>query len=143
VRTVNQQSQDASLFNPFTDALALTFDIYASADLIALPNASFTATFQIFDPHTHSAVANEVWVSRFLWGQWFWISKGNNWGTIADWSTPARWGLNWSRNSVFGCRGIIKASYVPTQPVGSGWTAVDALSVSAFKWFRLKEVFTL
>jgi hypothetical protein len=36
VHCVNQNGQDATLFDPFTDALALTLDIYASADLIGL-----------------------------------------------------------------------------------------------------------
>jgi len=143
VRTVNQQGMNATLFDPFNDALALTLDVYASADLVALPNASFTAIFQIIDPYTDTTVVNVTWSHPFQWGQWFWISEGNNWGPPSAYETPQRWGLSWSRNSVFGFRGIIKASYIPTEPPGSGWNAVDALDVSSPKWFRLKEVFTL
>ncbi len=37
-----------------------------------------------------------------------------------------------------GFRGIIKASYSPTP--SSGWRAIDAVDVSAIRWFRAKEV---
>jgi hypothetical protein len=143
LRTVNQSGQNATLFDPFTDAIALTMDVSASADLIALPMASFTAYFQIFDPRLHTVVVNQVWGSRFNWGEHFWISMGNNWGPPSDYGTAQRWGLSWVQNSIFGFRGIIKASYIPTQPPGSGWHAVDAFDVSGFRWFRLKEVFAL
>jgi hypothetical protein len=108
-----------------------------------LPNAIFTAIFQILDPYTDTTVANITWSNPFQWGQWFWISEGNNWGPPSAYETPQRWGLNWTKNSVFGFRGIIKASYIPPDPPGSGWAAVDALDVSPVKWFRLKEVFGL
>jgi hypothetical protein len=52
LRTVNQLGQNATLFDPINDPLALTMDLQGSADLLALPNAPFTAEFQIFDPHT-------------------------------------------------------------------------------------------
>jgi hypothetical protein len=95
------------------------------------------------DPYTDTTVVNATWSNPFQWGQWFWISEGNNWGPPSAYETPQRWGLSWSRNSDFGFRGIIKASYIPPQPPGSGWTAADAFDVSAFKWFRVKEEFAL
>jgi hypothetical protein len=143
LRTVNQGGQDATLFDPFSDAISLTMDVTASADLLALNMASFTAYFQIFDPRLHTVVVNHVWGSTFNWGQWFWISAGNNWGPPSAYETASRWGLNWSANSIFGFRGMIKASYIPPAPPGSGWSAVDAFDVSPFRWFRLKEVFSL
>lgn len=141
LRTVNQQGQNATLFDPFNDALALTLDLQASADLLALPNAAFSAEFQIFDPHTHKVVVSTSWGSTFNWGQFFWISKGNNWGPPSAYTTPEQWGLNWIANSIFGFRGIVKAQYIPSP--GSGWSAVDAFDVSNMRWFRLKEIFRL
>lgn len=141
LRTVNQSGQNATLFDPFGDALALTMDLHASADLLALPNAAWSAEFQIFDPHQHKVVVSTSWGGTFNWGQYFWIGKGNNWGPPSDYQTPERWGLNWNANSIFGFRGIVKAQYVPSP--GSGWIAVDAFDVSAMHWFRVKEIFRL
>jgi hypothetical protein len=141
VRTVNQAGQNSQLFHPFNDALALTLDLQASADLLALPQAAFSAEFQIFDPHQHKVVVSTSWGSNFNWGPNFWISKGNNWGPPADYTTPERWGLSWIQNSIFGVRGLVKAQYIPSP--GSGWTAVDALSVSAMRWIRIRELFRL
>jgi hypothetical protein len=81
LRTVNQSGQNATLFDPFGDALALTMDLHASADLLALPQAAFTAEFQIFDPHTHKVVVSTYYGSAFSWGEFFWISKGKQLGT--------------------------------------------------------------
>ncbi len=141
LRTVNQNGQNATLFDPFGDALALTMDLQASADLLALPSAAFTAEFQIFDPHLHKVVVSSYWSTTFNWGQYFWISKGNNWGPPSAYTTAEKWGLNWTANSIFGFRGIIKAQYIPSP--GSGWEAVDAFDVSDMRWFRLKEIFRL
>jgi hypothetical protein len=143
LRTMSQSNQNATLFNPFADALALTMDLTASADLIALPSSSLSAIFQIIDPRTNSVVVNRTWTTPFKWGRWFWISMGNNWGPPSDYQTPSRWGLSWGQNSVFGFRGIVKALYIPTRPPGSGWRAVDAFDVSDVRWFRLEEIFTL
>jgi hypothetical protein len=143
LRTVNQSGQNATLFDPFGDALALTMDLHASADLLALPQAAFTAEFQIFDPHTHKVVVSTYYGSAFSWGEFFWISKGNNWGPPSDYTTPERWGLSWVANSIFGFRGIVKAQYIPPSPPGSGWNAVDAFDVSVMRWFRVREKFRL
>lgn len=141
LRTVNQGGQNATLFDPFSDAVSLTLDLQASADLLALPQPAFTAELQIFDPHQHKVVVSTYFGSTFNWGPNFWISKGNNWGPPSDYTTPEKWGLSWVTNSIFGFRGIVKAQYIPTP--GSGWTAVDAFSVSAMRWFRVKEKFRL
>ena len=141
LRTVNQLGQNATLFNPFWDALALTMDLQVSPDVLALPNASFTAEFQIFDPHLHKVVVSSYWSNTFNWGQYFWISKGNNWGPPASYTTPEQWGLIWNQNSVFGFRGIVTAQYIPSP--GSGWFPVDAFDVSSWRWFRLRQLFRL
>jgi hypothetical protein len=141
LRTMNQGGQNSTLFHPFSDALALTLDLQASPDLLALPGVAFTAEFQIFDPHIHKIVASTYFGSTFNWGQNFWISKGNNWGPSSDYQTPERWGLSWNVNSLFGFRGLVKAQYIPSS--GSGWTAVDAFDVSAVRWFRIRELFRL
>ncbi len=112
IRTVNQLGQNATLFQPYTDASALVLDLAASADLLALPSPSFQVVWQIIDPLTNQPVVNEVWSSTFNWGPYFWVSIGNNWGpNPGDYSTPQRWGLNWVRpgSGVFGVRGIAKA----------------------------------
>ena len=58
LRTMNQSGMNAFLFDPFADALSLTLDLYASPELRALPEASFTAEFQIVDVHTHKVVTS-------------------------------------------------------------------------------------
>jgi len=141
LRTVNQLGQNATLFDPFSDALSLTMDLHASPDLLALPNAAFSAEFQIFDPHTHTVVVSSSWGSTFNWGEYFWISKGNNWGPPSDYQTAEQWGLSWVTNSVFGFRGIVTAQYIASP--GAGWTTVDAFDVSPMRWFRLKQIFRL
>ena len=144
VRTASQASLNASLFDPFTDALALTMDVAASADLLALPGVAWTAIYQIIQPRTDTVVLERSSAGNFNWGQWFWISLGNNWGPPADFTTIQKWGLNWAGSpsqSIFGFRGIIKASYLPTPT--SGWRAVDAFDVSPTRWFRAKEVYSL
>jgi hypothetical protein len=146
VRTVNQLGQNATLFDPFGDGLALTLDIAASADLLALPSPAWSAAFQIIQPRTDTVVLEQTWGGSFNWGQWFWISLGNNWGPPAQYTTIQKWGLNWAGSvsqSIFGFRGIIKASYIPTTPPGSGWHAVDAFDVSPIRCFRAKEVYAL
>lgn len=142
VRTMNQSGQNATLFNPLNDALSLTLDLAASADLVALPNASFAATFEIIDPLTNNVVVKQSYASSFLWGQYFWISLGNNWGPPDQYDTPQRWGLTWGWTpSIYGFRGLIGAYYAP--PDGSGQHTVDAIDVSDIRWFNLELVFSL
>ncbi len=145
VRTVNQRGENATLFDPISDALALMLDLAASADLLALPTPAWTASFQIIQPRTDTVVLEQTWGGSFNWGQWFWISLGNNWGPGPnDYTTIERWGLNWAgaaSQSIFGFRGIVKASYIPKP--GSGWHAIDAFDVSSIRWFRAREVYRL
>lgn len=141
LRTVNQQGQDVTLFDPFDDALSLTLDFHASPDLLALPDAHMSAEFQIFDPHLHTVVVHSYWGTYFNWGEYFWISKGNNWGPPSSYQTAEAWGLNWIASSVFGFRGIVRAFYTPSP--GAGSVTVDAFDVSPMRWFRVKEVFRL
>ena len=144
LRTVNQLGQNATLFDPFSDALALTMDIAASADLLALPGPSWYAAFQIIHPHTDTVVVDQIWGGTFQWGQWFWISWGNNWGPPSDYTTIEKWGLSWvgaGIQGIFGFRGIIKAYSQPGG--GAGLQSVDAFDVSPIRWFRAKELYRL
>jgi hypothetical protein len=113
VRTMNQSGQNAALFDPFNDALSLTLDIHASADLLTLSVVSYTAEFQIFDPHTHEVVVSRYSGGPFAWGPYFWISMGNNWGPPASYQTPERWGLSWVTNSIFGRLRCLGHALVP------------------------------
>jgi hypothetical protein len=61
VRTVNQLGQNATLFDPIGDALALTLDVAASADLLALPSPAWTASFQIIKPRSDTVVYEHTW----------------------------------------------------------------------------------
>ena len=141
VRTVNQFGQNATLFNPISDALALTLDVFASGDLLALPSPSWSARVQVIDPVTNAVVVNRSWGGTFQWGQRFWISMGNNWGPPDQYTTIERWGLSWVALGIFGFRGVIKAYSSPGG--GAGLQTVDAFFISKVKWFRAKEVFRL
>lgn len=137
VRTVNQNGVNATFFHPYFHALALTLDCYASADLLALPTPRFHAQFEIINPSTDIVVVNSGWAHPLAWGQYFWISMGNNWGPPGSFSTPQKWGIHpaahgW--NEVFGFRGIIKAYSWQGQ---NGELDVDAFDVSAIRWFRV------
>ena len=138
VRTMNQEHVNATFFHPFEDALALVMDCFASADLLSLPSPMFDAQFEIINPSTDIVVVNQSWMHSLVWGQSFWISKGNNWGpSSADYQTPEKWGIHpaahgW--NEVFGFRGIIKAYSWQGE---NGQREVDAFDVSQIRWFRI------
>ena len=138
IRTMNQAHTDASLFHPFTDALALVMDCFASSDLLALPNPMFHGQFEIINPSTDVVVVNEGWWHALSWGQYFWISMGNNWGPSPnDYTTSEKWGIHpaahaW--NEVFGFRGIIKAYSWQGE---NGQVDLDAFDVSEIRWFRI------
>ena len=53
---MNQSHTNATFFHPFTDALALVMDCFASSDLLALPGPMFHAQFEIINPSLASAV---------------------------------------------------------------------------------------
>ncbi len=91
IRTASQSAADTRLFRRTQDALTIIMDVAASAELVAL-NLTFDAFFQILDARTNKIVVQQVTSSPFLWGQFFWISRGNNWAAPFD--TPERWGLN-------------------------------------------------
>jgi hypothetical protein len=143
LRTVNQNGVNATFFHPFFDALALTLDCHASADLLALPGPRFHAQFEILNPSTDIIVVNSGWSNPFAWGQYFWISMGNNWGPPGAFTTPEKWGIHpaahgW--NEVFGFRGIIKAYSWQGE---KGELEVDAFDVSPIRWFRVGRTATL
>ncbi|MGB2696303.1 MAG: hypothetical protein WBD28_00420 [Candidatus Zixiibacteriota bacterium] len=143
IQTKNQRGENATLFDPFGDALTLIMDIKASPDLMDLPKPMFMAVFQIIDPLTDIVVVNQTWLHEFQWGPNFWISMGNNWGPDpSDYTTPKRWGLEWWKtgSGVFGFRGIIKAYSSQKE---KGMITVDAFDVSGIRWFRLKEIYAL
>ena len=137
LRTMNQHGQNATFFHPFTDALALVMDCYASADLLAMPAPRFEAQFEIINPSTDIVVVNSTWHHDLSWGQYFWISMGNNWGPPGSYTTPELWGIHpaahgW--NEIFGFRGIMKAY---SWQGASGEKEVDAFDVSPVRWFRV------
>jgi len=139
----NNQSGEATLFDPYSDALTLVMDISATADLMAVQAPRWSASFQIIEPKTNAVVVHENWFDEFHWGPHFWISLGRSWGGVANYTTPKAWGLIWApvpSEAVFGFRGIIKAhSWKGEQ----GLESLDAFDVSATHWFRVKEIFTL
>jgi hypothetical protein len=142
VRIANQNSPNVTLFDPYNDALALVMDVEASADLLALPNPSFAAIFEVIDPLTNMVVVTQSWGTGFNWGGAFWISMGQNWGPPNQWETAEKWGLRWLSNpAVYGFRGIIGAYFAP--PDGSGLHTTDAFDVSDIAWFRLENIYEL
>jgi hypothetical protein len=141
LRTVNEKGENAVLFDPFSNALALTMDISASSELLALPNPTFDAIFQVINPITDTVIISEKVTFNFSWGKYFWISLGNNWGPNYD--TPEKWGLHpadWGMNDIFGFRGIIEA-YSQNPP--NGIKALEAFDVSKIRWFRIEKIFIL
>jgi len=102
VRTASQGAPDVHLFRRTLDALTLVMDVAASAELVAL-NLTFDAFFQIIDALTNKVVVQSITSnSPFNWGQFFWISRGNNWAAPFD--TPERWGL---ASGLYSFRGAI------------------------------------
>ena len=93
---------------------------------------------KIINPSTDTVVVNQVWEHDLVWGQFFWISWGNNWGpNPSDYTTPEKWGIHpaaHSWNYVFGFRGIIKAYSWQGE---SGLIDVDVFDVSEIRWFRV------
>lgn len=93
VRTASNGTGDKPTFQHTTDALALTIDVAASPDLINL-GEQFDAVYQIIDAKTNKVVKQVTQTMNFSWGQFFWISSGNNWGPAAsDFTTPQKWGI--------------------------------------------------
>jgi hypothetical protein len=100
-------------------------------------DARFEAQFEILNPSTDIVIVNSLWKHDLAWGQYFWISMGNNWGPPGSYTTPNAWGIHpaahgW--NEVFGFRGVIKA-YSWQGP--NGEKDVDAFDVSPIRWFRV------
>jgi len=143
VRTMNQDHANATFFDPFADALALVLDCYASPDLLALPDPRFHAQFEIVNPSTDIVVVNSGWAHALAWGEYFWISMGNNWGPPASFTTPAKWGIHpsaYAWNEVFGFRGIIKAYSWQGE---NGEIDLDAFDISDIRWFRVGRTASL
>lgn len=93
LRTASNGVGDQPTFRHTADALALTIDVSASADVINL-GEQFEATYQIINAQTNKVVRQFTQTLNFSWGQFFWISSGNNWGpTPADFTTPQKWGI--------------------------------------------------
>lgn len=143
VHTASQHSSQATLFHPFDDALTLVMHLVASQDLMDVQDPHFEAAFQIINPRTNQVDIHQTWFHSFAWGRFFWISLGNNWGpSSSDYTTPYRWGLNWTpaNTSIFGFRGLIKAYSWQGE---SGLQSLDAFDVSDIHWFRIEEVYML
>lgn len=135
IRTMNQEHVNATFFHPFTSALALVIDCFVSSDLLSMPDPMFHAQFEIINSSTDVVVVNEGWMHSLAWGQYFWISMGNNWGP--SYTTPEKWGIHPAEhdwNEVFGFRGIIKAYSWQGE---DGQIDIDAFDVSPIRWFRV------
>ena len=93
LRTASNVASNARTFRLRFDALALTMDLSATQDLLNL-GLTYDAMFQIIDPKTNQA-RSTTWSRnlRFQHGQAWWISRGTNWGSSSEWTTPERWGL--------------------------------------------------
>ena len=90
-RTADQSVGNVDSFRHTQDALALVMDVAASAELVNL-GLNYDAVFQILDVRTNKVVRQSfINNGTFNWGQYFWISMGNNWA--APYDTPERWGL--------------------------------------------------
>ena len=142
--TKNQRGENAQVFHPFNDALALIMDCYASPSLLSLPGASFRAYFQIINLSTNKVVVNHIWGGELKWGEYFWISSGNNWSTPYD--TPDLWGIHpaahgWpdrrQHNTIFGFRGAIEANSWRGE---AGLEELGVFDVSPIRWFRVRRV---
>ncbi len=94
VRTASQAGNQ-SVFLLNSDALALVIDVTATAALVG-SGRLFDANFQIIEFATNNVrVSQPTNNIAFNLGQFFWISRGNNWGpTQGDYTTPAEWGLS-------------------------------------------------
>jgi hypothetical protein len=124
-RTASQNSGNQDAFRLTQDALALTLDIAASPELVNI-GQRFDAVFQIINPQTDKVVT-QVWQNNvaFQWGQFFWISMGNNWGPApGNYTTPQKWGL---APGVYYFRGALMVQNS------------DAFALSANRWFRVER----
>jgi photosystem II stability/assembly factor-like uncharacterized protein len=122
-RTASNGVGDKDTFRLTQDALALTLDIAASPELVNI-GQHFDALFEIVNSQTNKVVAS-VWFNNgaFQWGQFFWISEGNNWGPApSDYSTPQKWGLT---PGIYYFRGTILVQNA------------NAYAVSPRRWFRV------
>jgi hypothetical protein len=119
-RTASQGVGDLDTFRRTQDALTLVLDVAASRELVNL-GLHYDAVFQIIEARTNKVIRQSLlsdWA--FNWGQYFWISVGNNWAVPYD--TPERWGL---AAGIYGFRGAILVR------------DAHAFAVSVQKWFRV------
>jgi hypothetical protein len=122
-RTANQSSGNVDSFRLTQDALALVMDVTASKYLVAL-GLKYDSIWQIVSAATNKVVKQVVNANQaFSFGQWFWISMGNNWGpTSNDYTTPQKWGLS---PGLYYFRGAITVQ------------STNTFAVSSRKWFRV------
>jgi len=105
------------------DALALVMDVAVSRYLVGL-GLRYDSIWQIVSAATNKVVRQVVNPNQaFSFGQWFWISMGNNWGpTPGDYTTPQKWGL---APGLYYFRGAITVQNT------------NAFAISPNKWFRV------
>jgi hypothetical protein len=122
-RTANQSAPNVDSFRLTQDALALVMDVTASKYLVAL-GLKYDSIWQIVSAAANKVVRQVVNPNQgFSFGQWFWISMGNNWGpTAGDYTTPQKWGLS---PGIYYFRGAITVQNT------------NAFAISARKWFRV------
>ena len=122
-RTASQSAPNVDSFLLTQDALALVMDVAVSRYLVGL-GLRYDSIWQIVSAATNKVVRQVVNPNQaFSFGQWFWISMGNNWGpTPGDYTTPQKWGL---AAGLYYFRGAITVQNT------------NAFAISPNKWFRV------
>jgi hypothetical protein len=122
-RTANQSAGNVDSFRLTQDALSLVMDVTASKYLVAL-GLKYDSIWQIVSAATNKVVRQVVNPNQpFSFGQFFWISMGNNWGpTAGDYTTPQKWGISVGLHYF---RGAITVQNTNT------------FAISSRKWFRV------
>jgi hypothetical protein len=135
LRVWNQRGEDATLFNPFQDAISLAVGVDISADLTANLDVRYQVAFQIIEATTNTVVvnSNQTYMLPEDWPRW-WFTAGNNW---SDFTTAEGWGIPLlSFPRVYGFRAILTAVvYVSPE----GYQKFDTFDVSTVRWFQLMD----
>jgi hypothetical protein len=135
VQVWNQNGEDATLFNPYIDAISLAVGVDLSADLTANLDMRYFVDFQLIEARTNDVVIDSSHSYQLPedWASW-WFTAGNNWAR--PYTTAQRWGLWWPSPAIFGFRAILTAAFWE----GNKYITVDAFDVSAVRWFQLLPV---
>ena len=139
VQVWNQNGQDATLFDPFFDAISLAAGVNLSADLTANAAVRYFVDFQLIEALTNKIVVNSFQTYQLPenWPSW-WFTAGNNWDP-KNYTTAKAWGFWWPHPAVFGFRAVLTVAIW----TGGGFQTVDALDVSPVRWFQVIQKATL